>query len=74
MVNQKTQTVGELFRDVVLLSNYTSDWICIDHALRLHHSAGIFVDERRLMAIFGRPNKLTKSPLWPTTYSKGKRE
>jgi hypothetical protein len=32
------------------------------------------MDEKRLMAIFGRQNQTTKSSLWRTTCSKGKKE
>jgi hypothetical protein len=57
MVDSKDQAFREAPKNAIVLCNHSSYCICIDHILYLRHSAGIFMDEKRLMAIFGRPNK-----------------
>jgi len=66
MVDPQIETFRKPWQDVSVLLNYTSNCLCIDHTLHLHHSAWIFIDPKRLMYIFGRQIETLNSSLWPT--------
>jgi len=54
MVDSKIKAGRSIAQDVALLFNSSSHCLCTGNSLHLRNPAGIFMDAKKLMAIFGR--------------------
>jgi hypothetical protein len=54
LAHPKIETWRSTAQDAFVLHHYITDCICFGNGLHICDSAGIFIDEKGLMSIFGR--------------------